>query len=77
LLLMNPFGGEPARYEDRSESLLKVADYFKAGEAKLEVVQAYASGDIIVLVMSERQHGKVGVCRTTSGRCASHRHPPA
>jgi hypothetical protein len=38
-----PFGGKPARYEDRSESLLNVADYFKAGEAKLEVVQAYAS----------------------------------
>src|SRR4051812_26239613 len=58
--LMNPFGGEPTRYEDRSESLLKAADYFKAGEAKLDVVQTYASGDLVVLVMIERQHGEVG-----------------
>jgi hypothetical protein len=32
--LMNPFGGPPARYEDRSESLRAAASYFKAGEAK-------------------------------------------
>ncbi|QRM28921.1 DUF4440 domain-containing protein [Microvirga sp. VF16] len=59
-VLMNPFGGEPARYDNRSESLLEVADYFKAGEATLEVVQTYASGDLVVLVMIERQHGEVG-----------------
>jgi ketosteroid isomerase-like protein len=59
-LLMNPFGGEPTRYEDRSESLLKAADYFKAGEAQLDVVQTYASGDLVVLVMIERQHGGEG-----------------
>ena len=59
-MLMNPFGGEPTRYEDRSESLLKAADYFKAGEARLDVVQTYASGDLVVLVMIERQHGEVG-----------------
>jgi ketosteroid isomerase-like protein len=59
-VLMNPFGGEPTRYDDRSESLLKVADYFKAGEATLEVAKTYASGDLVVLVMIERQHGEVG-----------------
>ena len=59
-MLMNPFGGEPTRYENRSESLLKAADYFKAGEARVEVVQTYASGDLVVLVMIERQHGEVG-----------------
>src|SRR5215208_2304470 len=59
-VLMNPFGGEPTRYDDRSESLLKVADYFKAGEATLEVAETYASGDLVVLVMIERQHGEVG-----------------
>jgi hypothetical protein len=52
--LMNPFGGEPTHYENRSESLLKAADYFKAGEARLDVVQTYASGDLVVLVMIER-----------------------
>ncbi len=58
--LMNPFGGSPTRYDNRAESLEKVADYFAGGEAKLELVQAHASGDIVVLVMIERQHGKVG-----------------
>jgi ketosteroid isomerase-like protein len=58
--LMNPFGGPPTRYDNRAESLEKVAGYFAGREAKLELVQAHASGDIVVLVMIERQHGKVG-----------------
>jgi ketosteroid isomerase-like protein len=58
--LTNPLGGAPARYEDRSESIKASADYFKAGEAKLELVQAHAWGDTVVLVMIERQHGQVG-----------------
>jgi ketosteroid isomerase-like protein len=58
--LMNPFGGVPIRYDNRAESLAKVAGYFKGGDAKLDVVQAHASGDILVLVMLERQHGEVG-----------------
>jgi ketosteroid isomerase-like protein len=58
--LMNPFGGPPARYEDRSESLRAAASYFKAGEAKLEVADAHVWGDTVVLVMIERQHGEVG-----------------
>jgi ketosteroid isomerase-like protein len=62
--LMNPFGGEPTRYDNRGESLAGAADYFagyfKAGEARVEVVQTHASGDIVVLVMIERQHGEVG-----------------
>ncbi len=58
--LMNPFGGLPSRYDKRAESLERVAGYFAGGEAKLELVQAHASGDIVVLVMIERQHGKVG-----------------
>jgi ketosteroid isomerase-like protein len=58
--LMNPFGGPPARYEDRTESLRAAADYFKAGEAKLEVADAHVWDDTVVLVMIERQHGEVG-----------------
>jgi ketosteroid isomerase-like protein len=58
--LMNPFGGPPARYEDRTESLRAAASYFKAGEAKLEVADAHVWGDTVVLVMIERQHGEVG-----------------
>jgi hypothetical protein len=40
------------------ERLAKTARYFKAGEAELELVQSYASGDIVVLVMIKRQHGQ-------------------
>ncbi|MET0527712.1 MAG: hypothetical protein ABW003_05095 [Microvirga sp.] len=59
-VLMNPFGGEPTPYENRSDSLMKAADYFKAGEVSLDVVETHASGDIVVLVMIERQYGEVG-----------------
>jgi ketosteroid isomerase-like protein len=58
--LMNPFGGPPKRYEDRTESLRAAAGYFKAGEAKLELADAHVWGDTVVLVMIERQHGEVG-----------------
>jgi hypothetical protein len=58
--LTNPLGGTPVRYEERAESVKASADYFKAGEAKLELVQAHAWGDTVVLVMIERQHGQVG-----------------
>ncbi len=58
--LMNPSGGTPARYDDRTESLKAAASYFNAGEAKLELMQAHAWGDTVVLVMIERQHGQVG-----------------
>jgi ketosteroid isomerase-like protein len=58
--LMNPFGGAPTRYEDRSESLRAAAGYFKGGEAKLELADAHVWGDTVVLVMIERQHGQVG-----------------
>jgi hypothetical protein len=34
---MNPLGGPPTRFEDRSESLRAAAGYFKAGEANLGV----------------------------------------
>jgi hypothetical protein len=39
--LMNPLGGPPERYEDRSESLRASADYFQSGEAKLELADAH------------------------------------
>lgn len=58
--LMAPLGGAPARHDDRAESLRAAAGYFKDGEAELEVVQAHAWGDTVVLVMIERQHGSVG-----------------
>ena len=58
--LMNPFGGAPAGYDDRSASLRAAARYFRGGDAKLEVAQVHAWGDTVILVMIERQHGEVG-----------------
>src|SRR5262245_50780452 len=60
-VLMSPFGGEPRRGADTSpETLEALSRYFQGGEAALEVVRTYASGDMVVLVAIERQHGEVG-----------------
>ena len=59
--LMPPFGGEPTRGVDTSpERLEDLARFFRSGEAELEVVETYASGDLVVLAAIERQHGEVG-----------------
>jgi ketosteroid isomerase-like protein len=60
--LIAPSGGEPRRGFDASDqSLDAMAQYFQGGgEAELEVFQSYASGDLVVLVAIERQHGEVG-----------------
>jgi ketosteroid isomerase-like protein len=59
--LMSPFGGEPTRGFDTSPERLDALErYFQNGEAELEVVQTYTSGDLVVLVVIERQHGEVG-----------------
>ena len=59
--LMDPFGGEPTRgFDASSESLEALERFFQGGEAELEVVESYTSGDLVVLVVIERQHGQVG-----------------
>ncbi|WP_225674353.1 YybH family protein [Bradyrhizobium hereditatis] len=60
--LMQPFGGETSRGFDASPErlLARLASNFKNGDAKLELVQSYASDDLVVLAMIERQHGEVG-----------------
>ena len=62
VVLMSPFGGEPVRgATDTSPAALRaLEDYFRGGTAELEVVRTYASGDLVVLVAVERQHGEVG-----------------
>jgi ketosteroid isomerase-like protein len=57
--LMGPFGGETRRDSER-ERVGELEAFFKGGEATLEVVQTYASGDLAVLVVVEHQHGEVG-----------------
>ncbi len=59
--LMAPFGGDVTRGFDTSpERLEALVRYFQNGEAELDVVQTYTSGDLVVLVAIERQHGEVG-----------------
>lgn len=58
--LMSPFGGEPTRGFDHSDEVLDAQEqFFRSGEATLEVVATYASGDLAVLAIIEHQHGKV------------------
>ncbi|MFO1141228.1 MAG: nuclear transport factor 2 family protein [Amaricoccus sp.] len=58
--LFNPFGGEPNRYADRRDSLMAAASFFRSGEARIDLIDAHASGDLLVLVIVERQHAEVG-----------------
>ena len=59
--LLPPFGGEPRRgFDSSDEALDATARFFRGGEADVEVVESYASGDLVVLVVIERQHGEVG-----------------
>jgi len=59
--LMQPFGGEASRgFNNSPERLAQLASYFRSGDAKVELVQSYASGDLAVLAVIERQHGEVG-----------------
>jgi ketosteroid isomerase-like protein len=59
--LMSPYGGEPARgFDDSDEALAALAQFFRGGEATVEVVETYASGDLAVLVVIERQRGTIG-----------------
>jgi ketosteroid isomerase-like protein len=59
--LMQPFGGAASHGFDSSpQYLAQLARTFKNGDAKLELAQSYASDDLVVLVMIERQHGEVG-----------------
>ena len=60
--LMAPSGGEPRRgFDDSDQAADALAEYFRgSGEAELEVFGSYRSGDLVVLVAIERQHGEVG-----------------
>jgi ketosteroid isomerase-like protein len=59
--LMAPYGGAPTHgFDGSNERVAATASFFKNGEAELEVVKSYASGDLVVLVAIERQHCEVG-----------------
>ena len=59
--LMSPYGGDPVRgFEESDAALDALAQFFRGGEATVEVVETYTSGDLAVLVVIERQHGTLG-----------------
>jgi hypothetical protein len=59
--LMSPYGGDPVKgFDDSDGALDALAQFFRGGEAKVEVVETYTSGDLAVLVVIERQHGTIG-----------------
>jgi ketosteroid isomerase-like protein len=90
--LMPPNGGDTVRgFEATDEQLDEMERYFRGEQATVEVEQVYASGDLAVLVVVERQHGEVGdhppqdwslrvtlvFRRTSSGWEQVHRHADA
>jgi ketosteroid isomerase-like protein len=59
--LMSPYGGDPVRgFDDSDRALNRLAQFFRGGEAKVELVETYTSGNLAVLVVLERQHGTIG-----------------
>ena len=60
--LMPPTGGPTRHGFDSSPATIEALEEFFAGdgEAELEIEQTYVSGDLVVLVGVERQHGTVG-----------------
>jgi ketosteroid isomerase-like protein len=59
---LTPSGGEPRRGFDTSDQAVEaLAEYFSGpGEADLQVFETYTSGELVVLVAVEGQHGEVG-----------------
>ena len=58
--LMAPLGGQTRRGFDGSDEAIEAMEhYFRGGEAVVDLVQSYKSGDLVVLVLIERQHGTV------------------
>ena len=59
--LLPPYGGEPPPrgFDHSPEHLRAIAETFHGGEAELEVLASWASGDLAVLVVVERQRGRV------------------
>jgi ketosteroid isomerase-like protein len=59
--LMSPFGGKPSRRSDiTEESWEAIGRFFRNGTLKQELIQAYATSDMVVLAIVEHGHGEVG-----------------
>jgi ketosteroid isomerase-like protein len=59
--LMPPYGGETrVGFHPTEQDLEETSRFFATGEATLDVEHTYVSGNLVVLVAVERQHGEVG-----------------
>ena len=59
--LMAPFGGPPSHGADLTEERWQaMSRFFRNGTFEQEVVQAWGSPDVVVLVLIERQNVEVG-----------------
>jgi ketosteroid isomerase-like protein len=59
--LVSPFGcWTTGGFDASPERLSEMAGYFTSGTTSLEVISTYATADMIVLVVVERQHAVVG-----------------
>ncbi len=57
--LFAPNGGPPVQYADRRSEFAGWQSPFADGEAALEITGTHVFDDVVVLVMIERQHGRV------------------
>jgi ketosteroid isomerase-like protein len=58
--LMSPFGGQPSHGKPTPEALHRIGEFFKNGSLEQELVQAYATDDMVVLALIERARVEVG-----------------
>lgn len=58
--LMSPFGGEASRGAPTDEAMTAMGRFFRDGTHEQELVQAYATDDMVVLAIVERSHVAVG-----------------
>jgi ketosteroid isomerase-like protein len=58
--LMSPFGGTPSHGAYSRERWNEIGRFFKNGTLKQELVQAYGTANMIVLVVIEHCFGEVG-----------------
>lgn len=58
--LMSPFGGKPSHGSPTKERMAEIGRFFANGSLEQELVEAYASPDMIVLATIERANVEVG-----------------
>ena len=58
--LTAPNGGSPVQFADRRSEFQGWQSPFADGAATLEITAVHAWGDTAILVMVERQHGRIG-----------------